>query len=170
MKCKKTLLSLALALLLLLSLGAPAFAISAQYPTTQAFMDALNKRDVKYTYVGVDSDGDEKITVEFVGEYKDSIYVNLFFGEDYDVVNMRIWNLIDFDEADYEKVLDACNELHSSYKFVTFYVDKIDWSVTARVDMPIRECDECGEICVDGLSYLVQIADSGYDTLKAFEK
>ena len=108
--------------------------------------------------------------MEFVGEYKDNILVNLFFGQDHDLVNLRIWNLIDINEADYEKVLDACNELHASYKFVTFFVDKTDWSVTAKLDLPIREGENCGEICLDGLSYLVNIADSGYDTLKAFAK
>lgn len=170
MKTSKTLAALLMALALLLSLSVPAFAVSAQYPTTRAFVQALDERGLKYTCAGVDSDGDEKVTVEFVGDYKDSILVNLFFGQDQDLVNLRIWNLIDINEADYEKVLDACNELHASYKFVTFFVDKTDWSVTAKLDLPIREGESCGEICLDGLSYLVNIADTGYDTLKAFAK
>ena len=170
MKTGKTLAALLLALALLLSLSVPAFAVSAQYPTTRAFVQALDEKNLTYTCGGVDSDGDERVTVEFVGEYKDNILVNLFFGQDHDLVNLRIWNLIDINEADYEKVLDACNELHASYKLVTFFVDKTDWSVTAKLDLPIREGENCGEICLDGLSYLVNIADSGYDTLKAFAK
>ena len=170
MKASRTLAALILTLTLLMSLSVPAFGVNAQYPTTREFLAALDERGLKYTWVGVDSDGDEKVTVEFSGENKDSISVNIFFGEDYDVVNMRIWNLIDFNAADYVQVLEACNELHENYKFVTFYVDKTDWSVTAKLDLPIREGESCGAICIDGLRYLVNITDTGYDTLKAFAK
>ncbi len=170
MKTSKTLAALLLALTLLLSLSVPAFAADVQYPTTRAFIQALDERGLKYTWAGVDSDGDEKVTVEFVGDYKDKLVVNLFFGQDHDLVDLRIWNLVDINESDYAKVLDACNELHANYKFVTFFVDKTDWSVTAKLDLPIREGESCGEICIDGLSYLINIADTGYDTLKAFAK
>ena len=63
---------------------------------------------------------------------------------------------MDDDNANFSNVVEQLKELYGN-KIAPFH-------------LPIREGENCGEICLDGLSYLVNIADSGYDTLKAFAK
>ncbi len=169
MKRKKILTSLLLVLTLLLSLSVPAFAVNAQYSTTRDFLKYLDEEDYKYSYLGVDNDNDEGVSLKFRGDNIDTIKINIFFDEDLDVVSMRIWYLIEFDKSDYEEVLEACNSLNNKYKFIKLYVDTSDWSVTAAIDIPIRSGSNCGEICEDGMLYLVNISDIAYETLKEFE-
>ena len=170
MNRKKTMIALLIVVSILMSVGIPAFAVNAQYSTTKAFLNAMDEESYKYTYVGIDNDNDEKITVKFNGDYMDTVNVNIYFNQDLDVVTMRVWDVIDFNEDDYEKVLLACNDLHRQYKFVTFLVDTSDWSVTAKLDCPIRPGKNCGDICVDGMEYIVNITDLAYDSLSVYGK
>ena len=170
MNLKKRIFALLLAVMLLASLSIPAFAVSAQYATTRAFLNALDDKNLKYTYVGIDNDDDEKVTISYSGDYKDTIKVNCFFDPDLDTVSLYVWNLIDFNEADYNKVLRSVDELNNDYKYATFCVDQSDWSVTAKYSMHIRTNSICGEMVLDEVNSLVNVADIGYDTLQAYAK
>ncbi len=167
MKNRKWLVLL-LTVVLMFSLSAPALAVKAQYPTTASFLEYLDSKDMKYKYLGVDQDDDEEVTVSFEGDYMDTIKVEVFFDEDLDVVSMRVWDVIAFKEEDFFDVLKTVNELNDQYKFINFTVDTDDWTVTASLDAPLRDCEEAGEISFDGLYYIMMIADEGYDVLAKF--
>ena len=165
---KRKLLSFALVLVLLCCLCVPVWAADVQYKTTKSFLEVLDAEDCEYKFIGVDQGDYEELTVEFEGDYLDSITADIFFNADGDVVSMRVWDLITIDEKDYADVMKAINDLHRQYKFVCFAVDTDDWTVYATLDAPLRECDEAGDIAADAVYYLVNIADRGYQALKDF--
>ena len=165
---KKQITAFLLVLVLFLGMSFPVYAVKAQYATTAAFLAVLDKEKVKYNYKGVDQDNAEEVTVSYVGDYMESIRANIFFDEDLDSVSMRVWDVIAFDEDDCFDVLKVANSLNYRYKYVYFVVDESDWTVYATIDVPLRECDEAGEITYDALYYLIEICDRGYDELKSF--
>ena len=169
MKNSRKLLAALLALCLVFSLSVPAFAVSAEYSTTKAFLKVMDREKNKYTVEGIDEDEDEQVTVSVKGDNKKKIEVLIFFNKDLDVVSMRSWYVISFDKANLEKVLSAVNQLNSDYKFVKFVVDESDYSVDAKIDCPIRDDDSAGEIAYDALYYVVNIVDEAYLELRDFD-
>ena len=169
MKTSKRLFAVLLALCLFLSLSVPAFAVSAEYSTTKAFLKVMDREKNKYTVEGVDEDGDEKVSVSVKGDNKKTIEVRIFFNEDLDVVSMRCWYVISFDKADLDRVLTAVNQINNDYRFVKFVVDESDYSVDAKIDCPLRDDDIAGEIAYDALFYIENIVDEAYLELKEFD-
>ena len=170
MKTSKKLFAFLLVLCIFLSLSVTAFAVSAEYPTTQAFLKVMDREKSKYTVIGIDEDKDEQVSVSVRGDNKKKIEISIFFDEDLDVVSMRSWYVISFDKANLNKVLAAVNQLNSDYKFVKFVVDETDYSVDAKIDCPLRDDDNAGEIAYDALYYIENIVDEAYLELKEFEK
>lgn len=170
MKSTRKLLAILLALCLFTCLSAPAFAVDAQYGTAQKFLEVLNREGHRYNYMGIDSDDDEQINASFSGDNVDSIDVKIFFDEDLEIVSLRVWRVISFQESDLANVMDKVNELNNDYKFIKFVVDKSDMSVDAKVDCPLRDDANAGEIAYDGLYYIVKLVDAAYPELKPFNK
>ena len=81
-----------------------------------------------------------------------------------------VWNVIDFDKRDLADVLALVNDINNAYKYVTFTVDLTDYSITAKLDAPLRDCEEAGEIAFDGLWYIVKICDEAYPELEFYAK
>lgn len=170
MKTVKKLLAFILVTALFLSISIPAFAASAQYTTTKEFLKVLSREKLHYRYMGIDEDEDEEITTSFTGDNWDDIFINLFFDEDLEIVSLRCWNIVDFNEKDRAEALERCNQLNDSYKFVKFVMDESDWSVGAEMDVPIREGAESAECVYDALYYIVNIADEAYPVLQEIAK
>ena len=171
MKNWKRVLAFAFTLALLLSVSMiPSYAVTAQYSTTQTFLDLLDEKEMKYTWNGVNDALDEKVTFRWAGDNNDDITALLFFDDELDDVSMRVWNLIDFAEADYPLVLKVVNDLNSRYRFVRFVCDTSDWSVSVETDVPLKSGKESAEIAYDMLIYLVLIADQGYPDLLPYAK
>ena len=170
MKTGKKLFAFLLVLCLFLSLSVPAFAVSAEYSTTKAFLKVMDREKSKYTVIGIDEDKDEQVNVSVRGDNMKRIEISIFFNEDLDAVGMRSWYVISFDKANLNKVLAAVNQLNCDYKFVKFAVDESDYSVDAKIDCPIRDDDNAGEIAYDALYYIENIVDEAYLVLKEFEK
>ncbi len=169
MKNSRKLFAVLLALCLVFSLSVPAFAVSAEYSTTKAFLKVMDREKNKYTVEGLDDDEDEKVSVSFTGDNKKDIDVIIFFDKDLDAVSMRSWYVISFEKADLDKVLSVVNQLNSDYKFVKFVVDESDYSVDAKIDCPLRDDRNAGEIAYDALYYVVNIVDEAYLELEEFD-
>ena len=169
MKNIKKLFAVVLMLCLFLSLSVPAFAASAQYGTTQAFLKVLTREGHKYSYMGIDADDDEEVDVSFVGDNIDEIDVKIWFNADLDIVSLRSWRVINFRQSDLADVLTVVNKLNNDYKFVKFVVDEEDLSVDAKVDCPLRDDANAGEIAYDALYYIVKIIDDAYPELKPYD-
>ncbi len=170
MKTMKKLFAVLLVLCVLLSLSVPAFAAGAQYGPTKAFLEVMKREKHKYSYMGIDEDGDEQVNVSFAGDNVDTIEVKIFFDEDLDAVSMRSWRVIKFSKSDMAKVMELVNKLNNDYKFVKFVVDEEDLSVDAEIDCPLRDDANAGEIAYDALYYIVMIVDEAYPDLKAYGK
>ena len=173
MKARKTVLAFILVLALILSLGVSAFAAKgskAAYATTAAFLKVLDEEGIKYENNGIDEDEDEYIYCAFDEDNMKDIEVNIYFNKDLDSVSMRVWNVIDFDKRDLADVLALVNDINNAYKYVTFTVDLTDYPITAKLDAPLRDCEEAGEIAFDGLWYIVKICDEAYPELEFYAK
>lgn len=164
----KRLIALAVAMMTLF-LACPALAATPDYTTTADFLAAMDEVDIKYTFAGTDSDKDEVVTVENTTDEYGDVTFRFYFSEDQDDVSMRVWNVIDFEEADRVKVLEACNQANYDYRFVTFYVDDNDNSVTLSYDayLPARAS---GDICVSVLQTAHSILKLVYPTLAEFAR
>ena len=155
MFCKAICLILAVCVFTGISLSA--LAESAELKTTQQFIDYLEKKDIKYTLIGL-SDGSEQITVSFNLEYLNSAKCNLFFDEDLDSVSLRLWNLVTV-SAGKNYILSTVNSLNKSYKYAKFVYDDSDSSIQIEADMYIDE-DHGARSVFDMMMILFSIADN----------
>ena len=166
---KKRLL-IALVLVLALSLSAAAHAVpqNVQYKSTRAFLTQLDADEIKYTYAGISQNDEEAVTVSYTLT-NGSCDVRIFFPKDGDHCSLRLWNLIDFDSKDVAKLYEVCNELNSSYKYTTFYVDTSDYSITVSMDVIVRDAG-AGEIMEEALLRMINIADDAMAQLQPYAK
>ena len=166
---KKVCLALCLCALLLLS--ASAMAVTAQYRSTQNYMDYLDSQGIKYSYMGVQSStNDERVRVSYSGDYMDSIVINCFFDEDGDDCTMVFWNMIDYNAADESAVRAVCDALNKKWRFVRFFTDDSDNSVTVQMDVIFGSVSDAGPIGRIALRKIVNISDEAYPDLKAYAK
>lgn len=149
-------------------LCAPAHAATAQYKSTQAFVDAMSAEGYKYTLQGVDQDGDELVLTTFDTD-NGSIEIRFYFDQNCENTYIRVWNVIDYDYSDVREVCQALDTLNGEYKFVRFYTDDYDDSVTASLDLIYRNND-VGEICMEGLYYVVNIVEVALADLAPYNK
>ena len=170
MKTLKKTLAFLLVVMLFLSISIPAFAVNTQYSTTKEFLKVLKSEEVNYRYRGVGDDEKEEVTVSYIGDNWDDIFINIFFEEDLDSVSLRCWNIVDFDKKDADKALELCNRFNNEFKYVKFVMDENDWSIGAEMDVPIREGAESAECVYDALYYIATIADEAYPDLSEIAK
>lgn len=168
---KKVIVFLLTLSLLTAALIAPAFAVSPKYENTRAFLELLDANDIMYTLIGVDDDGDEKVTIDNRSDAIPKGYtIRLFFSEENDEVSLRVWNLVDFDADNLGLVLKAVNQANYDYKYVRFYVDESDYSITASIDDVVRANTDTADIILDSLLDLVDVMDVVYPSISIFEK
>ena len=173
MKARKTVLAFILVLALILSLGVSAFAAKgskAAYATTAAFLKELDKEDIEYTNNGIDEDEDEYISFTLSGDNMDRIDFDIYFDKDLDKVSMYVWKVIEYDERDFNDVLELVNDLNSDYIYVRFWVNTDFNVVTAEVNVPLRDCKEAGELAMDAFDALYYITDMTYPELEFYAK
>ena len=146
-----------------------AFAATGQYKTTQKFIEYLESSDIKYSYEGTLSGGNECVSVSIKLDNFDSLECSLFFNEDCDMVSLRIWDIIKV-SAGKNFALAAINKLNSAYKFLKFVYDESDSTVGVEVDMYITP-DFCQENIGKGMlaMFFVIDQDENAKTLHSLE-
>ena len=165
-KMMRTVLALALAAILLC---APALAKSATYANAQDFVRELEAIGVTdYTIMGIDSNGDDILVLDYSGDYWD-YSIRYYFTEDEDLVLIRIWNLMEFDASEVDAAKIAANEANYDYKIARFYVDESDNTLTCSYDLITREGASVGECVLDATAYLINIIDASHDKFARFE-
>lgn len=168
----KKMIKKGLAALLLAGIAAcmpmQALAVTAQYSTTQAFLDAMDAEQLRYTWKGVDNDGDERVEVSFNGDNMSAIKTIWFFDQDLDRVSVRVWDVIKYDGSAIDQLYPSLNKVNADYKFVCFYADDYDDTVTAKVDAEITP-ESAGTTCVNLLFTVVNITDEAYTTLAPYD-
>ena len=165
----KKIATLVLALFVALTIGAGALA--AEYPTTQSFIEALEENGLTYTYRGLDDDKTESVFVDVTLEDGPDLAFRYYFDPDLDLVEVRVFNFIDFRESALGDVLVDINQLNYDYRFVKFYADMTDISVTLSEDLIVRpDQDDLKEIFMDSLIYMYSIATHGWEVLSGYAK
>lgn len=167
---KKRMIAILMVVVFALLSAAPAFAVpsAVSYSSTRDFLEVLDSEGVHYTYEGIDSDDDEKVNVSY-NITDTSIAMRIFFDDSRESCHIRVWNLIDYRPEDEGRVIEALDDLNKTYKWIKFYSDKNDNSVTASMDVILRRYD-VGEICSEAMHRVVNICDDAYPTLKKFDK
>lgn len=135
-KLNHGLLTVVLAILFSLCSFCAAYAASANYKSTQSFIDELEKEKIKYTLVGTtESNHNELVEVSYTTDNFNSLKVRLFFDPDGDIVSLRIWDIV-IVSAGKNFALDVINKLNVDYKFIKFYLES-DNTITGSMDMYI---------------------------------
>ena len=165
---KKMMAMVLAALLMMAFLPAGAEGAQAEFTSTQSLLDALDADGIDYyEYNGIDSDGDEWVTVPNDGDNV-SFDIECFFCSDNELCSLRIWNFIDYDAENYAQILEIVNDINASYRYVSCYADTSDNSVTVSMDVIIREDDNAGDIVYEGLAWIAVLADEFYEQLSPY--
>ena len=134
-----------------------ACAVTAEFKTTQQFLDFLDAKGYKYSYVGVDEKA-ERVNVSFSLDNFTSVECAIFFKNDLEEVSLRVWNIITA-SAGKNYVLSTLNTLNKEYKFSKFVFDDSDSTVQAELDMYI-DPDHCDRSVYDAMMILIKIIDN----------
>ena len=122
------------------------------------FFDATG---FKYSRLEKDPNG---LEAYYNMDNRDRLRVLIFFDEDGEAAKVCSWNVVDFPADKKEKMYAVCNELNAQYRWVKFYVDEKDNSVTAEYDMDI-DLDTCGKRVRSNCATLASIVDKSYPTM-----
>ena len=133
------------------------------YACTGAFVGALEAAGCEYVLGGVDEDGDELVITAFDMEGV-RVELRFYFSANGENAYIRVWNVINYDLANWQNVVQVIDGINGDYRFVRFYTDDYDNSVTAALDLIYRGSD-VGEICMEALYYLVNIIEDAYPLL-----
>ena len=98
-----------------------------------------------------------------------SIEIRFYFDQNCENTNIRVWNVIDYNQSDFMDVLVAVDKLNSDYNYVRFYTDDYDDSVTAALDLIYRD-EDVDDICMEALYYVVNIVEEGLAALAPYDK
>lgn len=101
------------------------------------------------------------VRLKFKAENVESVEVLLVFDEDEHSVSCKCYNLCKFPENKKLDMYRICNELNANYRWLKFYVDESDNTITAQLDAVIQ-VESCGAECYELVGRSVAIADEAY--------
>lgn len=137
------------------------------YTSTQAFVDEMESRELKYDYKGVSESGDEVLIIRFNGENLPKIQVMFFFAENCQNVAVRCFDFVKIPENKVAKMMAVVNEQNNVYRYAKFCIDTSDNTIQMEMDAVFRGHD-VGTICYELLMRCVNICDEAYpDFMKA---
>lgn len=161
---KLVLCSVVLALLLSI-LPLQTLAVTCQLDTAQAYADAMDAEGIKYSWLGVNEDNNEKFSVLFIGDEMEEIDLRWFFTEE--SARLYVWDIITYHPADLYHVLEAVNELNSHYGYACFYADTSDNTVSYSYNFRLDPAC-AGQHCIDVMYLAEGIVDESYPTLAPY--
>ena len=169
MKTKKSFLALALVVVLLLSLGSTAFADTAAYQNTQAFLQAIDGyTELTATLVGViDFAGEkyEQVKLSYNGEASDyTSNFSILFNEDQEDIVLYMGQVIKFDESRLSEVLTEVNKLNAQSTGVKLYVDTSDNTVSAELFQLVTK-DSAADLSLSAVGFLIGFTDKVFESL-----
>jgi outer membrane lipoprotein-sorting protein len=169
MKTAKTILSFALVLTLLLSLGNIAFADTAAYQNTQAFLREIDGyTDLTATLVGViDFAGEnyEQVKLSYKGDASDyTSHFSILFNEDQEDIVLYMGQVIKFDESRLSEVMTEVNKLNAQTTGVKLYVDTSENTVSAELFQLVTK-DSAAELSLSAVGFLIGFTDKVFERL-----
>ncbi len=115
----------------------------------------MDSKGLKYTLRGEDDDVLEMI---FNAENKDSFRFIIRFYSDNTSAQLSVFNIAKIPASKIEKMYELCNQLNSQYRWVKFYVDDSDNTITADMDCVIQ-LDTCGSEIHHCIRVMLTICD-----------
>ena len=172
MKTKKTVLSFALVLALLLSLSIPAFADGAAYQNTDAFLKEIDGyTDLTATLVGViDFAGEnyEHVKLSYKGDASDyTSNFSILFNENQEDIVVYMGQVIKCDESRLSEVMEKVNSINAQTTGVKLYVNTSDNTVSAEFLQLVTK-DSVVELSMSAVGFLIGFTDKVYERLADF--
>lgn len=139
-------------------------ALAAEYEPTRLFLEALEEDDffledydVSAVERDMDDNGNELVAVQLnIEGLPDNVVI--YFRDTETSCSMYMWDVIHFDPADREELLELINGFNNDYRYVRWYLMDDD-TVNAQIDPIFRTGDGCGESLVETLSMLIRVAE-----------
>lgn len=120
----------------------------------------FDSKDLRYSVSG---DDEEIIEVGMSTDYT-NVRVKLIFGEDCTDVGLRAYDIAKIPE---EKIIDSiicCNQLNSKYRWVKFYFEQDDRTITVSEDAVI-DLETAGAECFELFLRMVGIIEKAYPVI-----
>ncbi len=95
---------------------------------------------------------------------REGIKVIMHFDDDSEGVKVRAYDVAKFPEAKKPEMYELCNQLNKDYRWIKFYVDDSDNTITAEEDA-IIQLDTCAQEVLQCCIQLVNIVDDAYPTI-----
>lgn len=141
----------------------------AQFENTKIFVQWLDQEGIEYSLHGVDDDGFEKLDVNYIDSNGNTNYYFMVFYQDNELTTIYNWYVIKYDVANLNDVLYTCNDINSSYRYVKFYCDESDNTVTSQIDVILRQGDTVLPMLQEGMETLSRITGYGYEELSQYD-
>lgn len=132
-------------------------------PVAQAFIDALNKAELKHKGVQ-DLEGDATLVIVGVNGKNTRYDVLFIFDPNGETASIRVPRLVaGCPEEKTFPMLDAINEINAKFRWLKLYLDK-DQNIDAQADAYVNDSVE-SSVCVKLLLRIVNIIDECYPML-----
>ena len=122
---------------------------------TKAYLDSQNmhyKLDEEKNVIEIGIGGLDNIG---------SIKILLIFSDNDRIVGLRAYNVCKFQEAKSEPMYRVCSQMNHQFRWVKFYVDENDWTITAEDDA-IVTLGSVGEELLELTMRMAGIVDEAY--------
>ena len=172
MKTARSFLAFTLVIALLLSLGSTAFADSAAYRNTQAFLREIDGyTDLTATLVGViDFAGEnyEQVKLSYKGDASDyTSHFSILFNEDQEDIVLYMGQVIKFDESRLSEVMTEVNKLNAQTTGVKLYVDTSENTVSAELFQLVTK-DSAAGLSLSAVGFLIGFTDKVFERLSDY--
>ncbi len=122
-------------------------------------MDLLESKNIKYSIVREDAEKNDYITVSSKADKMQSMTLS-FFIDDNDIC-VKVFGVANVPEEKKPTVLNALNELHKKYRWVTFFIDEEE-EVVAQIDSKFKSNESAPELFWELLLRAYDIVNDSY--------
>ena len=136
--------------------------IPGVYSTTREFLYVLDQENISYSYKGIDSDGDERVILDYTIADRD-FTLRLWFSSDCDDVALRVWDVITFTDSEKATVQSLCDTLNGKYRFANFFTEH-DNTVSLRADF-VLPVSGSGEVVLEGVLLAALVLDDIFTSI-----
>ena len=145
-----------------------------EFLSTRRYIHQLKAHSINYTVYGPDADDEREEVLSSLRCHSDEgeefFYdLEVFFYPEDNEMGVRIWNLINFEAVNLNAVRRVCDAMNGSYKWVSFFTDSSDNSVTVSVDQRLLDAPGVGDLMWRTVSVTDSIIATAYDYLKPYK-
>lgn len=108
---------------------------------------------------------EEVMSASYSMDNRDGLTVYMFFNDEASTVKARAVDITKFPENKKEMMYKVCNTLNADYRFLKFFVDESDNTITADIDA-IVDMDTVGEEVFRLAIKVANIVDEAYPDMQ----